>query len=123
MTGRLEINLPYPPSNNRYWRRVGGRTLLSREARHYRAAVAVAVKQANSCTFGDSRISVSITSHAPDRRRRDLDNLPKGILDAMQKCGVYHDDSQVDRLQVVRGDVRRGDASVDVVICEVMSTR
>ena len=29
----LEVELPYPPSINHYWRRVGRTTLISREGR------------------------------------------------------------------------------------------
>lgn len=38
----------------------------------------------------------------PDRRRRDLDNALKSILDALTKGGAYHDDSQVAELHVYR---------------------
>jgi crossover junction endodeoxyribonuclease RusA len=34
----------------------------------------------------------------PDRRQRDLDNLQKPALDAMEHAGVYQDDSQIDLL-------------------------
>jgi crossover junction endodeoxyribonuclease RusA len=40
--------------------------------------------------------------HPPDRRRRDLDNILKALLDALQYGGAYQDDSQIDSLQVVR---------------------
>ena len=35
----MKIALPYPPSINRYWRRVGSRTLISREGRAFRRNV------------------------------------------------------------------------------------
>lgn len=35
----FEIELPYPPSINHYWRRVGSRTLISREGRRFRERV------------------------------------------------------------------------------------
>jgi len=35
----LEVELPYPPSINHYWRRVGPKTLISREGRRFRASV------------------------------------------------------------------------------------
>ncbi len=44
----------------------------------------------------------------PDRRRRDLDNIQKPVLDAMQHAGVYLDDSQVDLLVTRRCDVLPG---------------
>jgi crossover junction endodeoxyribonuclease RusA len=34
----------------------------------------------------------------PDRRRRDLDNLLKALLDSIEHAGVYEDDSQIDLL-------------------------
>ena len=44
----------------------------------------------------------------PDLRRRDLDNLLKPTLDALQHAGVYEDDSQVDLLMTRRGGVVPG---------------
>ena len=35
----IEFHLPYPPSVNHYWRRVGARTLISRGGRAFRQAV------------------------------------------------------------------------------------
>ena len=35
----LQFELPYPPSINHYWRRVGARTLISREGRRFRQRV------------------------------------------------------------------------------------
>jgi crossover junction endodeoxyribonuclease RusA len=44
----------------------------------------------------------------PDRRRRDLDNLAKPTLDALEHAGVYEDDSQIDLLIIRRQDVVHG---------------
>jgi crossover junction endodeoxyribonuclease RusA len=44
----------------------------------------------------------------PDRRRRDLDNLAKPTLDALEHAGVYEDDSQIDLLIIRRRDVVDG---------------
>jgi crossover junction endodeoxyribonuclease RusA len=41
----------------------------------------------------------------PDRRRRDLDNIQKPVLDALQHAGVYEDDSQIDLLVTRRRDL------------------
>jgi len=35
----IDVDLPYPPSINHYWRRVGPRTLISREGRRFREHV------------------------------------------------------------------------------------
>jgi crossover junction endodeoxyribonuclease RusA len=34
----------------------------------------------------------------PDRRRRDLDNIQKALLDSLEHAGVYADDNQIDLL-------------------------
>jgi crossover junction endodeoxyribonuclease RusA len=99
----MRIELPYPPSINHYWRRVGARTLISKEGRRYREAVA-AICQEQRISFGDAPLSLSITAHPPDRRRRDLDNLLKAPLDAMQQAGVYQDDYQIEVIHLERGE-------------------
>jgi crossover junction endodeoxyribonuclease RusA len=44
----------------------------------------------------------------PDRRRRDLDNLQKAVLDSLAHAGIYADDSQVDLLVVRRREPLAG---------------
>ncbi|HAC91237.1 MAG TPA: hypothetical protein DCF63_11500 [Planctomycetaceae bacterium] len=39
----------------------------------------------------------------PDRRRRDIDNVQKALLDALQHGGAYLDDSQIVRLSIEKG--------------------
>jgi crossover junction endodeoxyribonuclease RusA len=51
----------------------------------------------------------------PDRYRRDLDNVCKAMLDALGHAGVYQDDSQIDRLEIVRGAVRAPGAAVVMI--------
>ena len=105
----IVLDLPYPPSVNHYWRRVGNRTLISKNGRAYRREV-----DARVTIFGFKddpligRINASFTAHPPDRRRRDLDNLLKAMLDALEHAGVYHDDSQIDSLTIDRGEIVRG---------------
>ena len=42
----------------------------------------------------------------------------KALMDSMQAAGVYLDDSQVDRLVIERGDVKKGGAAI-VTINEI----
>lgn len=44
----------------------------------------------------------------PDRRVRDLDNLPKAVLDAITAAGVWDDDGQIDFLSVKRCGIKKG---------------
>jgi len=47
-------------------------------------------------------LTVWIDVYPPDRRRRDLDNIIKSLLDALEHGDAYHDDSQIDSLFVQR---------------------
>ena len=100
----LTIDLPYPPSVNHYWRRVGARTLISLKGRRYRDRVAsiLALRRVQPMT---GSLAVRVTVHPPDRRRRDLDNAMKALLDALEHGGAYEDDSQIDHLDIRRGSV------------------
>ena len=103
----MELELPFPPSVNHLWRRVGNRTIVSREGRSYRTAVRRALL-ARGVRPLDGRLAVAIEVYPPDRRRRDLDNLQKCLLDSLAHGGVYADDAQIDRLVVVRRGVVPG---------------
>ena len=95
----LEIELPYPPSVNHYYRRVGPRTLISRQGRRYREQVCAILRSLRVRPI-EGRLEVWIDAHPPDRRRRDADNLLKSCLDSLQHGGLYRDDSQIKRLHV-----------------------
>ena len=103
----MTLNLPYPPSINHYWRRVGPRTLISREGRAFRKNVCALLAGGGSPPI-DGRIVLAMDAFPPDRRRRDLDNLPKAVLDSLTHAGVYEDDSQIDLLIIRRREVAPG---------------
>lgn len=98
------LELPYPPSVNHYWRRVGGRTLISREGRRFRQRVCSLLSAIRIRPL-DGRLAVHVEVWPPDRRRRDLDNVAKALLDALEHAGAYRDDAQIDRLLIERRDV------------------
>jgi len=103
------LNLPYPPSINHYWRRVGPRTLISREGRTFRRNVCALLGGGGPRKPpSGGRIALAMDAFPPDRRRRDLDNLAKPVLDALEHAGIYEDDSQIDLLLTRRRDVVAG---------------
>lgn len=48
------------------------------------------------------RYELSIDAYPPDRRRRDLDNILKPLLDVLEEYGVFPNDEQVDILTIRR---------------------
>lgn len=106
-----ETQLPYPPSINHYWRRVGPRTLISREGRRFRASV-VAILAAGGRPPLTGKLSVEVEVYPPDLRRRDVDNCLKSLLDAMQHGGAYLDDSQIVKLSVEKREATPGGRTI-----------
>ena len=97
---KYSCTLPWPPTVNTYWRAVNGRNILSKKARQYKKDAALFLNRVN--LKGD--LIVTIECHMPDKRRRDLDNLLKPLLDVMGDAGVYEDDSQICDLRIFKSD-------------------
>lgn len=110
----IALDLPWPPSVNRYWRKVGSRVLISREGRAYRTAASYALVGAPR--FGRREVRAVLRWQAPDKRRRDGDNLLKAVFDALQTGGVVDDDSQIVDFRVIRGPVNRDRPHVQVTL-------
>jgi Holliday junction resolvase RusA-like endonuclease len=98
----LEVELPYPPSINHYWRRVGSKTLISREGRRFRERVVATLARLRVEALAGP-LAVEVEIRPPDHRRRDIDNVQKALLDALQHGGAYADDSQIVRLAIEKG--------------------
>ena len=97
----MVMTLPYPPSVNHYWRHFRGRTLISREGRTFRKNVCALLAPGGGGPRkppSGGRIALAMDAFPPDRRRRDLDNIQKPALDALEHAGIYEDDSQIDLL-------------------------
>lgn len=99
----LTIELPWPPTANHYWRQVQGRMIISRKGRNYRTKI-MAILAGLQLEPMDGPLMVEIEIYPPDRRRRDIDNVPKALLDALQYGGAYLDDSQIVILYLRRHD-------------------
>lgn len=112
----LEVQLPYPPSINHYWRRVGAKTLISREGRRFRQRV-VAILASRRVQPLTGSLAVDVEVFPPDNRRRDIDNVQKALLDALQHGGAYEDDSQIVRLAISKGPPVEGGQSLVRIRC------
>lgn len=117
----IQIVLPYPPSINRYYRRVGYRTLISREGRLYRRRVCRILRSAGLQPM-EGTLAVGLDLYPPDGRRRDCDNPVKALLDAMQHGRLYRDDNQIKKLLVVMRPTIVPGGKVLVVAMQLNST-
>lgn len=111
----IAIELPFPPSVNTYWRTFRGRMIISAKGREYRE---YAIACIGRTTKREGRLRVSLVLYPPDKRRRDIDNYSKALLDAMTHAGAWEDDSQIDELLVRRGEIRK-DGAVEVFVDEL----
>jgi crossover junction endodeoxyribonuclease RusA len=103
----VKLTIPYPPSTNRYYRNVAGRTLISREGRAYRKRVGAILKAAG-VTPQSGPLAIHVELYPPDRRKRDVDNALKSLNDSLQHGGAFHDDSQIVWLLVEKAEVVPG---------------
>ena len=87
------ITLPFPPSVNSLWRTWRGRVHCSKRYATWRenAGWELVTQRPKPIT---GPVSVTIAAGRPDRRRRDVDNLPKAILDLMVAHRLIDDDSR-----------------------------
>ena len=98
-----QIDLPYPPSSNRYWRNYKGVTVVSDEARNYKQVVRLIANVAGlEPVQKPGAVAVSLIIRRP-RRARDLDNHLKITFDALQGA-LYENDGQIVELHVYMGD-------------------
>ena len=96
---KIELTLPLPPSANRYYRRVGNRTLLSADARKYRDACRLAAVAQYGGDLVEDRVRVRIDVYRD--LRGDLMNHEKQLMDALEGA-VIADDKQVWDCRLVR---------------------
>ncbi len=105
--------LPWPPSVNTYYTIARGRKILSKKGRQFKADCAFYIKSRRPPTMtGPLEVLIDVT--VPDKRKRDLDNLLKPILDVLGQYGVYEDDSQIEDLRIRKIDGTKGEVLINV---------
>lgn len=93
------MELPEPPSSNRYWRCVGSRMYVSLEAQAYKQEVAaIAHEYELTPTANDVMWSLYLV-WIRGSRRGDISNRVKIIEDALQGI-LYENDSSVWRVNI-----------------------
>lgn len=110
----VQIDLPYPPSANRYWRLAKGHLIVSEEAASYKTAVGLICNVAG-ITPTANPVAVQIDVRRP-AQRRDIDNHCKVLLDSLQGY-AYENDGQIIDLHVRMSDNKRN-PGVTVIVTE-----
>jgi crossover junction endodeoxyribonuclease RusA len=104
----VRLEFPWPPSVNHYWRWFRNRCFISAEGVKFREHVCALSIDAKGSFINNERLKVHIDAYPPDRRKRDLDNVLKALLDSIQHAGVYEDDNQIDLLTIKRSSALEG---------------
>lgn len=100
------IDLPYPPSSNRYWRNYRGRMVVSEEAQQYKQVVMLLANAADLRPIAKPQsVAVRMTIRRP-AQRRDIDNHLKVTLDSLQGY-LYENDSQIVALSAFMTDDKK----------------
>ena len=82
--------------------------MLSKAGRVFREQVRFTVIDKNIPKFGDKKLKVTMILRPRDKRKTDIDNRIKAVLDALEHAGVFDDDFQVDHLEMIRGEPIKG---------------
>lgn len=112
----ITMTLPFPPTVNTYYTVARGRKILSKKGRQYKTNVTGLILESghvNTSISGDLELTLVLVP--PCRRKRDIDNYCKALLDAITSAGVWGDDSQIKRLNIeMMGAEKPGRVSVSI---------
>lgn len=112
MLRTVRLELPYPPSVNSYWLASGKRRYISPAGVQFTKDVANVVTLSRAKSFADQKVAISVMIHPRSKRKFDLDNTLKAILDALMKANMYDDDSQIEYIEIARGEAVDGGKAV-----------
>lgn len=93
---KIELELPVAISENSYRRFVHGcnHPIISHAGRKYHEIVKLRFRQSGQQKI-TGKVKVTIDFYPPDRRKRDLDNQFKCLLDSLVDAGCIEDDSLI----------------------------
>lgn len=113
----ITLELPLAPTINSYYGFQGSRRFVRPAGLAFRKLVSELVAEAGNETL-QGRLSMFVAIHPADKRRQDIDNRAKSLLDALTHAGLWVDDEQLDELHLVRREIVKG-GKIVVVITEI----
>jgi len=102
MNSPIIIFAPFPPSTNTLYPASGGRRHLSKKAAKYKTDVQWQLKRRYSLlqlVTKENHLFCILDLYPPDKRRRDVDNYSKLLIDSFTGL-VFEDDSQIKKLLI-----------------------
>jgi len=111
---RCVISGLLPISMNTMYRTLNGRIILSESGRKFKSAMSKSIITHPDKQFISGIISVEINLQFKDKRKRDVDNYAKAILDCA-KTHLFEDDSSIFKLTMTK---RLGmpDNSIEIIV-------
>lgn len=113
-----QIEMPWPPTLNKYRTVARGRLITSTKGKKYKdEGMAIIRSQTKAKISG--KIKVGIVFHPPTNSRFDLDNFCKCLLDTVTESGLIEDDSNISELKLTKGEkIKGGKALVTITSIE-----
>ena len=99
----LEIK-NFPPSSNQRLISTPRGLVKSKKYREWQSKELVSLAKYNISPL-KGKLYMYLEVYMPDRRKRDLDNLAKSVQDVLTLANTYEDDSQINKLIVVKKGV------------------
>ena len=90
-----------PYSTNSLYRRHGHTIYMSKEGRDLKQSYQWQVKSQCKQPISKEPLKIAIDLFFPDKKKRDIDNYHKILLDSMSDI-VWKDDSQITEMKVVK---------------------
>lgn len=81
---------------------------MTDKGKQYQKTIEAIIVRLGCPRFGVSRLQVTVQAYPPDRRKRDLGNLDKVLMDSLEKAKVFDDDAQIDDVRYIRRAVEKG---------------
>lgn len=114
---KFKIRTLFPPSANSIWRNARGKTYLSLEYKSFlQSVVNCCAETLTKHWETDAQYVVYIELHPSTRRKYDVDNRIKPVLDALTKAGVWDDDSQVVQVTAMKDSVQKSSPCAIVTV-------
>ena len=93
----IEIKTAVPSVNSLY----RGRRFLTKEGKQTKVAISYEIRTAVKFEPHKGSVALNVLFYFPDKRKRDIDNCLKSLLDCCTGI-LFEDDSQIEELHVYK---------------------